>query len=197
MSLAEADYSQTEGAYLAPNNRFFGDDTLLVKFYMKPTKNRVKSIESGRPIFDDVVWVSIMVPGNKNTIVERVARDTDKKRFSKHFSAFEDHGTEEYVSGTPLDSWPVLSRSQVEEMKFFNIRTVEQLANMNDTDAQKFMGIATLRTKAKMFLEAAEGGAPMEALQEAMEQKDNELNALRESLDSQAEMIAALQAKID
>lgn len=197
MALAEAEYSMTDGAMRAPNSRFFADETLLVKFYMKPTHNKNKSKEEGRPIFEDIVWVSIIVPGNKNTTVERVARDTDKQRFSKHFEAFESHGTEEFVSGTPLDSWPVLSSSQVKEMAFFNVRTIEQLANMPDSEAQKFMGIAILRTKAKMFLEAAAGGAPMEALQDAMEEKDNQLAAMKESLDSQAQMIADLQAKID
>ena len=197
MALAEADYSMTDGAMQAPNSRFFADETLLVKFYMKPTHDNAESKEAGRPIFKDVVWVSIVVPGNKTTTVERVARDADKKRFAKHFEAFEQHGTEEFVSGTPLDAWPVLSSSQVREMAFFNVRTVEQLANMPDSEAQKFMGIAMLRTKAKLFLEAAEGGAPMEALQDAMEQKDNELNALREAMQEQAQMIADLQAKMD
>ncbi len=197
MALAEADYSMTDGAMKAPNSRFFADETLLVKFHMKPTKDAESSKEAGRPIFNDVVWIDIQVPGNKNTTVQRVARDSDKERFAKHFEAFEQHGTEECVSGTPLDASPVLSRSQCQELRFFNVRTVEQLANMPDNEAQKFMGIALLRTKAKLFLEAAAGGAPMEALQDAMEEKDNELNALREAMQEQAQMIADLQAKIE
>ncbi len=194
---AEADYSMTDTAMRAPNSRFFADDTLLVKFYHKETKDPKASVEEGRPIFRDVVWISIIVPGNKTTTVERVARKADKERFSNHFEAFEKHGTEEFVSGTPLDAWPALSRSQVEEMKFFNVRTVEQLAHMPDNEAQKFMGIAALRTKARLFLEAAQGGAPLEKLQSEMEEKDNDIAALKEAMKDQAQMIADLQAKLD
>lgn len=158
---AEADMSTTAIAQDGQSNRQFGDEKLLVKFFSKPKQNQALSDEAGRPIFEDKTYISIMVPGSKTSIVQRPARDKDKQRFSAHYAAFRDHGTEEHITGTPLDAWPALSAAQVMELRHFNIKTVEQLAGLNDNHAQNFMGIRALQQRASIFLEAAQGGAPL------------------------------------
>ena len=70
-----------------------------------------------------------MVPGDKCSIVDRPASAEDKARFPKHYAAFQGNN-EDLVQGTPLETWPQLTRSQVEEMRYFHVRTVEQLAGM-------------------------------------------------------------------
>ena len=85
---------------------------------------------------------------------------------------------DELVEGTPIEEWPILNRAQVDELRYMNIRTVEQLANVSDTNAQGMMGINMLRQKAQTYLENAKDAA------------------LTERLDEQAQMIAELQAKL-
>lgn len=191
MALAEADYSLTEMAMNtgvgAP-----GDETLLVKFFLEPVQNKERSNEEGRPIFEEREFVSIMVPGQKDNIVIREARETDKDRFPRHYAAFKNR-VEQVVDGTPLEEWPAVTRSQVEELKFFNVFTVEQLAEISDSNAQNFMGIQLLRQKAKAFLEAANDvGAMADKLSAEIEKRDVEIAALQEALADQAKLLKEL-----
>ena len=195
--LAEADMSITRIAEEGQDNRFFGDDKLLVKFHIQPKQNQHKTEDAGRPIFEDKTYITIRVPGNKQSIIIRPLRETDKKRFPAHWKAYEEGGVEEFVSGTPLEAWPALGRSQIEELKYFNIRTVEQLAGMNDSDAQGFMGMNTLKGKAAVYLEAAKGGAPMEKWQSDMEELQNKIDSDGEAIKAQATRIAELEEQLE
>jgi hypothetical protein len=148
-----------------------GDENLLVKFYMDLVEDTSASKKQGRPIFKEVEWIDIRIPGSRDTRV-RPARDKDKQRFPQHYAAFKARTAEdgEEVVGTPLEIWPVISASQAAEMRFFNIRTVENLAGAPDSLGEKFMGFSAIKTKAAAFLEAAKGAAPILALQERVEQ---------------------------
>ena len=69
------------------------------------------------------------------------------------------------VEGTPLAEWPIMSRSQVEELSFHNVKTVEQLVAMSDSLASQFMGMNGLKAKAKMWLEDSEETARINKIQ--------------------------------
>lgn len=163
------------------------DKGLAVKFYMEPIKNDVKSLEEGRPIYDDTEMVEIRVRGDRNNIVQRPARDDDRRRFPDAYKYFKT-GVEGGSQGTPLKEWPVMSRSMVEELKYFGFYTVEQLSKADDGVCSKLPGLTTLREKAKIYLEHAAGGSPLERVQnenaelksqmEAMQRQMTELNAM-------------------
>jgi hypothetical protein len=160
--LQDANYSETD---LAMNNgRYHGDETLLVKFYKHPRINAAKTAEAGRPIFEDKAYIQIMQPGNKDSIVIRPATQMDKARFSEHFRKFEAREDQEAVEGTPLDEWAGITRSQCEELKYLNIKTVEQLSAVSDSNAQGIMGIAYLKEKANKYIADTAGDATAEAL---------------------------------
>lgn len=182
--LAEADYGITEMAH----NAQAGDDQLLVKFYIKAKHDPTASEEAGRPIYKDTEYVSIIQPGNKDNVVERPATDRDKQRFPKHYAAFKNRvsDSDEYLEGTLLDEWPGITRSQVEELKFFNVRTVEQLVNLADSGAQNIMGVHTLKEKAKRFLASKADDAAAA-----------ELAARDAKIAEQQKLIDALSARLD
>jgi hypothetical protein len=160
--LTESNYSETD---LAMNNgRYHGDNTLLVKFFMNPRINSVKSAEAGRPIFKEVPYVQIMQPGNKDSIIIRPATEMDKKRFAEHFRKFEAREDQEAIEGTLLEEWAGITRSQCEELKYLNIRTVEQLSTVSDSNSQGIMGIGYLKEKANKYIEDTAGDATAEAL---------------------------------
>ena len=181
MQLQEAGFDVTETAMGDQSNRFAKDENLYVKFTIHPKQDLKKSAKAGRPIFLDTEYVQIMVPGDKSSMVNRPASQRDKDRFPRHYAAFKNNEGE-ILEGTPLEQWPGLTRSQVEEMKYFNIRTVEQLANLNDSQSQKFMGIAQFKKRAADFLEAAEGNAATERLNSELEARDNEITSLKQGL---------------
>jgi hypothetical protein len=153
-------------------SRFHGDNTLLVKFFMNPRINNQKTAKAGRPIYEEVPYIQIMQPGNKDSIVIRPATKMDKNRFIEHFRKFELREDQEAVEGTLLDEWAGITRSQCEELKYLNVRTVEQLAGMTDSNAQGVMGIAYLKQKANKYLEDTAGDATAEALADMQSKYD-------------------------
>jgi hypothetical protein len=156
----EASYEQTQQAM----GGSAGDETLLVRFYLEPMQDQAKTAEEGRPIFTDTPFISIMQPGNKDSVVIRPASEMDKARFPRHWSAFNDRQIEELVEGTPLSEWPAMTRSMVEELKFKNVSTIEQLIGMSDTNTHGFMGINALKEKARKYLSMSSSEAAAEAV---------------------------------
>ena len=193
VQLAEADFGMTENAMGDQSNRNAHDDHLFVKFHTKPLHNAKASAEEGRPMYDDMEYISIMVPGNKTSIVDRPARQRDFDRFPKHYAAYKAN-EEQSLVGTPLEQWPQISRSQVEELRFFHVRSVEQLADMADAQAQQFMGINKLRQQARMYLDAAKENADMSQYTADMEEKDNQIAALNQAVQDLQSSIATLKA---
>lgn len=179
MGLEEADFGITDMAFnrsAAP-----GDEQLLVRFFPKPRENPEKTAAEGRPIFEDVDYIEIRVPGEREVRYCQPANKLDINRFPEHYRRYKQRMSQETTTGTPLAEWPGVTRSQVEELKFINVTTVEQLLSISDTNAQKFMGIRALQQKAKTYLDAAGGQAAANALAETQKQLA-EQTALNESL---------------
>lgn len=192
--LPEADYDITEQAMMGgeQNARFAGDAKLFVVFFNHPRKDEAKTLEEGRPMFKDEIYVRIMVPGDKDSVIVRPARDMDKQRFAKQLLAFE-QGEGEVHEGTPLKAWPMITRSQCEELKFFGVYTVEQLADLADVHVQKFMGVGKLKQDAQAFIQAAKDSAPLVQLNAAIDAKDNEIAALNQAVEELMEKVTALE----
>ena len=173
-----------------------GDEKLWVTFYKRAVKDEEASLAEGRAIFKEVDYIRIVTPGDKDNIPDRPVRDapeySDRRRFAKQFLAYQAQQKQEEVSGTPLAAW-LANPAQVEELKYFGVHTVEQLAGLSDTHASKFMGINALRQKARDFIAAAKDGAPMVALRAEVEKRDEEVAALKAALDDQAKQLAELR----
>jgi hypothetical protein len=190
----EADYGMTEQAMQGENARYAHDDKLFVTFFKHPRKDEKATLAEGRPIYNDEDYVRIMVPGDKDSIVVRPARDLDKQRFSKQFTAYQ-AGEGESHQGTPLKAWPMVTRGQVEELKFFGVHTVEALAELADIHVQKFMGIGTLKEQAKAYIQQAKEAAPLVQLNAAIDDKDAEIAALNEAVNDLKSIVSDLQAE--
>lgn len=167
------------------------DNMLAVKFETRPVLNQLKSDEAGRPIYEDVVYITIAAPGNRDEVVRPVT-ELDIQRFAEGYKRFQER-QEQPQEGTPLEEWPAITRSQVEELKFLRIHTVEQLVGMADSNAQNVMGIRTLQDKARAFLEKAEDNKANDKLVAELASRDSEIEALKRMLEEQGEQIKALQ----
>jgi hypothetical protein len=161
-----------------------GDDKRLhVVFHLHPQKNDAKSTEAGRPIFEETEYVRITVPGDKHNIVDRPAREDDRQRFPRQYAHFKS-GAAGGVVGTPLSEWPAVTRSQVEELAFFHVKTVEQLANLSDGNAQHVGPILALREKARDWLAKAAGGAVESKLRAEIQERESKLAAMQAQIDA-------------
>lgn len=167
------------------------DSALAVRFYNRPVQNNVESSVAGRPIFQDIVYVEIMIPGNSLSIIDTPVREEHKRRFPLQWANFQNaNGGATEVVGTPITSWPFLSRAQAEELKAIKFLTVEMLANASDGQLQSIgmvggMNAHVMRERAKAYLAAAKGSAPTEHLaaslaeaKKMIEQQQAQINAL-------------------
>ena len=164
-------------------NQQNADKGLLVKFYIKPFMDQTATAKEGRPIYVDKEYIQIMVPGQRDFIA-RPATPADKARFPEHYKMFKERTSDEVkVQGTLLKEWPLISRSQVEELSFMNVKTVEQLAEVADVNIGQMMGMNQLKAKAKEWLEAAEAhnrDVQMRAeMQAQLDARDEEIEKLK------------------
>lgn len=159
------------------NERFAGDKSVYAKFYTVPVKDEAASATEGRPIYKDKEYVEIRAAGNQNNIVQRIATAMDRDRFSRQYEMFK-KGQDDQVVGTPLSEVTWLTKSQVEELAYVRIRTLEQLSGVNDDVCQRMVGLTDLKRKAQAFLESAEKAAPLTALQAENDELKQQVAAL-------------------
>ena len=184
------------------------DSRLAVQFYTKAVKNEPKSLEAGRPIFEDKVYIKIIVPGDNLSEIDRPMYNEDKTRFPKHWYDFQNrHGNDEVVTGTPLEEWSLLTKGQAEELKGLKFRTVESIANCADSQLQRIGMIAgmsphTFRDKAKAYLNLAQNSADSEkreaelaAVKAEAEKIKAESDAKLAKMQEQLEAVMALVAE--
>lgn len=150
------------------------DRKLLVKFYTKARPDKEGSLAEGRPIFKDVEYIDIKIPGDRTGGVARPASHADKQRFPEHYAAFKQR-IELPLEGTPLIEWPLITRSLAEELAFHNVKTVEHLSTMSDVHSGKFMGLNALKAKALTWLEQAGEEAKAHKLQEELLERDKRI----------------------
>ena len=162
-----------------PSDELNADARLAVTFYKRSVKQEDESIAAGRPIFKEFDFVRICVPGDNLTEIDTYAQESHKARFPRQWAHYENQiAGQEQIIGTPLEEWPLISRSQAEELKGIKFRTVEDVANCSDLQLQRIGMIAGMsphgfRDKAKQFLNMATETAEVA-------QKEAEMQALRE-----------------
>jgi len=175
-----------------------GDERLNVSFDFYPVYNPEKSKAAGRQIFDSVEFIRIVLPGMKD-VLHVAANESHKRRFARQYQAFK-MGQAQDVSGTPITVLaqtvpPILNVGQVAELKYANVFTVEQLAEIPEGSSlmRSFMGINGLRQKARDFLAVTSANANFEEMRsELLTQKAHSDN-LEKLLKEQAEQLAELK----
>jgi hypothetical protein len=182
------DWSGVTDAPGLDESRFAGDERLFVQFFRKPQLQSGLSQQEGRAIYKEVDYIRIMVPGDKLSIVERPVDDIDARRFAARYEKWK-AGAGSAVEGTPLSSLPKMTPSKVEEYKFFNILTVEQLADAADSVGQKFFSFQEDKRAAKAFIELAKGNAPFEKMNEELKERDSKIEELKAQIEAITKMM--------
>jgi hypothetical protein len=162
--------------------RYAMDKKLVTNFYVRAVQNTFKSNQEGRPIFDEQEFIRIIIPGDTKTIIDTKVNAEHRFRFPEKYERFK-KGLSQAQSGTPLEVWPQMTVGQVAELKATGITTVEQLAELSDSNAQKFMGSFQLRQKAQAFLDAAAGDAANSKMAAELEKRDVEIAALKAQME--------------
>ena len=169
---------------------------LYARFHTKAIQDPVATLKEGRPIFTEAEYVEIRVAGDKSSVINRPVRlgahlDHDNNRFSREYNLFK-QGLAQVIEGTPLSEWPMISQSQVKELEFFDVKTVELLAGMPDTAVQNFVGVAALREKARDYIATAKKGASSAQLAAELGARDATIDAQQAQIDEMQAQMAKL-----
>lgn len=132
-----------------PKKRYAGAN---VKFFNSYSENKQKSMEAGRPIFDEIPSISIQWPGGDETV--RRIEPQDIAEYPEKYAAFK-AGEETVESGTPLSEWSPLPGSTFRELQSLGFKTVEQLADATDDVKRRLGPTGRFVTLAKNWLEAS------------------------------------------
>jgi hypothetical protein len=180
-----------------PSDTQGADSRLQVRFYKKSVQQEQESIDAGRPIYKDFDFVQICVAGDTLTEIDTYALANHKQRFPIQWANYMNRqgAHDEEVVGTPLSEWPLVSKSQAEELRGIKFQTVESIANASDQQLQRMGMIAgmspySFRDKAKAFLNLATTAAETD-------KRESEINALKEELAKKELETAKIKAETD
>jgi len=174
------------------------DAALVVEFYTRPVQNNFESSKKGHPIFEDITYIKINVPGLKDMAWDMPARSDHKARFPQQWQHYVNRtqGDAREI-GTPVSEWPQLTRSQAEEFRALKFYTIEAIANASDLNINSLgmiggMNPYVLREKARAFLKAAQDSALPQHQAEELAKRDAEILLLKEQMKQLAESIKAV-----
>lgn len=180
-----------------PSDEQGADSRLQVRFYKRAVKQEQESLDAGRDIYKEFDFVHICVAGDTLTEIDTYALNSHKVRFPLHWAQYQNRlgADDEQVVGTPLAEWPLVSKSQAEELRSLKFKTIESVANASDAQLQR-MGMAAgmspyaFRDKAKAFLNLATNAAETD-------KRETEINALKEELAKKEQETAKIKAETD
>ena len=180
-----------------PSDEQGADSRLQVRFYKKPVHQEQESMDAGRPIYKEFDFVHICVAGDTLTEIDTYALQNHKQRFPIQWANYMNRvgANDQEVVGTPVAEWPLVSKSQAEELRAMKFFTVESIASASDQQLQR-MGMAagmspySFRDKAKAFLNLATTSAETD-------KREHEINALKEELAKKDLETAKMKAETD
>lgn len=165
------------------------DKLLGVRFYADAAPNAHATAKEGRPIFDDVEMVEIIVPADRSRSL-LVPAHAEWKRFGNRAVTYAERFADHYkrfkanehpvIAGTPLSELVFLSQAQRASLRALDIYTAEQLASLQGQQLKNIgVGGMVLQQKAEAYLKQAREGTGLVAMTARMEQMQQELDALR------------------
>ena len=180
-----------------PSDEQGADSRLQVRFYKRAVKQEQESLDAGRDIYKEFDFVHICVAGDTLTEIDTYALNAHKVRFPIHWAQYQNRvgADDEEVVGTPVAEWPLVSKSQAEELRALKFKTVESVANASDAQLQR-MGMAAgmspyaFRDKAKAFLNLATNAAETD-------KREQEIQALKQELAKKDQETAKMKAETD
>jgi len=101
------------------------------------------------------VYLKKVIPGDILNVIVRPKRPEDEQEFAEAWRRYVTKS--ETPTGIPLETVPWLTPAQRAEFNAAHCFTAEDVANMNDAVAQKFMGIHGIRRRMQDFIDATSG----------------------------------------
>jgi hypothetical protein len=179
-----------------------GPEGCILRFFYTSARNETATNAEGRAIFDTVLMVDVITPGQKSSTpsfeLERVwspqslkampqllapKRSPHYARYQEYIEKFKRSEQTQDLGGMPLKMWPRADRGLIATLNAANIFTVEQLADISDASLQVIgMGAQELREQARAYLKTAFNTADTSAATAKVFELEAEVRQLREAL---------------
>lgn len=179
-----------------------------VRFELKAVEDKAASLKEGRFIARDVEYVSVKAQGGVDDVSYKVSTwleriEEDARAYRVPWSWVEQWKAQLEawrkkqdipLFGTPIKGWGVISPSQQEMLLRMDIRTVEDLAKMNDEAASRYgMGAIDMKNKATAWLAQLTEKGPLTqklaALEQANTVKDGQIATLTRQVEELRRMM--------
>jgi len=143
------------------------------------------------PVYRDIEFISINMPGDKTFAIHRPVNAADRRRFRTKYEAWKNaQGLP--VEGTPIEQLPEISVSQTEQLKYVGVTTIEQMAKVPDgSPVMSMMGGAGLKQRAAAWVQRNRKSSVVNQTNEALKERDDQIAKLQEQV---AALIAASEA---
>lgn len=141
-----------------------GDNELFVEFYHNAEY--------------DADFIRIQSPGDKLMITDTQATQDHKLRFARQWEAYQ-KGAAQFGSETPLEELPFINTGLRRQLNAIGVFTAENLANISDENASRFMGAETFRDKAKKVVEQKAKAAQFDAQDAKIAELQAQIEALQ------------------
>ena len=193
-----------------PSDENNADSRLQVRFYKRPVQQEAETLAEGRPIYKEFDFVHICVAGDTLTEIDTYALASHRTRFPIQWANYQNRigRDDQEIVGTPVAEWPLVSKSQAEELRAMKFHTVEAIANASDQQLQR-MGMAAgmspyaFRDKAKSFLNLASNSAEtdkrtleIENLRQELAEKELESVRIKQETDAKLAQMQEQMAQI-
>ena len=154
-------------------------DGVIPVFYREKTPNPRKSASEGRQIYDEYDAVKMIIPGDKTSEHIELVKEEHKRRWPRQWQAYTEG--REQLNGTPLEQWYLATNhpALIEELRALKVRTIEDLAALNDDFAARFPGGLDWRKKARAEIEKQKG---LEAQLSANAELQAQLDEMKKTL---------------
>lgn len=182
-----------------------GPDGTILRFFYDTAKNETASIAEGRPIFDTVLMVDVITPGQRTStprfelerkwaeqsikalgLTGEYKRSLKYQLYKEQVERFKANEQGSDLGGTPLKEWPRIDRGLAATLAAANVYTVEAVAELPDSRLDVLgLGGRAMREQAKAYLEAAAGDSGLS------EMTDRATKAEAEVVQVKADLVAA------
>lgn len=181
-----------------------------VQFEVRAVEDRTKSIATGRYVSQDVIFAIVTPAGTKDRLEKPadewllgIEEGVKQERIPQEWLfAYRDalkrfkESRENPEFGTSVRDWPALNPSQVKLFLDCNIRTVEDVADMNEEMVGRIgMGARALKEKARAWLDAAADTGQVAGELEELRQKNTDLENRNKDLEERLTKLEALVPK--
>ena len=197
-TIAEQQYRAPAGAEGYDPAAAAGDSRLFIEFRKEWSghPNKEKSAEAGRPVFDEVEYLRIYAPGDRNNVVDCPVNETHRARFAAQYQRWLNGLQGEAKDGTPIEKWPECTRGDVESLKYLHVYTVEQLCTLDDNVLIRNPGLREMQKRARQWIDVATRNAAASQLRAEKEKAEQANAALQNQLAEQAKRLAQLEERL-